>query len=309
MIWAAVDCLAACVAVCLLAPRLGPLVQPALATRILGTTAVATAIALFWVAVLGAGTLLAQIPVVARAGEWSPELLAAADPVPRWAALGCLVMAIRALVLGARTIGSQLTGLLDLRRTLNGLPAAGSLTVIDDPRGVAFATPARGGRIVVSTGMLRALEPDERRALLAHESAHVRHGHYWWVAAARVSAAICPMLRATARGVAQSAERWADEDAATRLGDRMVVARAVARAALHTSAAASPRGSVAAADGHVVRRVEAMLRPPPRRRLAPALLLVSLLALSSITAWKFGEHTDTLFDRAPADAGAAIPAP
>ncbi len=300
MIWAVLDCLAGCFAVAVLAPRIGPLVQPPLATRLLTGASVAIALAVLWVLGLSAGTVLGQIPVVARVGEWSPQLLAAEDPVPRWAAISCLLAAAYGLAAGTRCLAAQLTGLLAIRRTLADTRAAGALIVLDDARGVAFATPVRGGRVVVSTGMLRALEPDERQALLAHEFSHRQHGHYWWVAAARVSAAICPILTPTARRVAQSAERWADEDAASQVGDRMIVARALARAALHTSAAPTPAGTVAGTGGPLVSRVEAMFAPPPRRRLAPACVLVGLLALSIITAWLVGEHTDTLFDHAEA---------
>lgn len=48
--------------------------------------------------------------------------------------------------------------------------------VLDDPVPDAYALDGLLGRIVVSTAMLRALVADERRALLAHESAHLPPG-------------------------------------------------------------------------------------------------------------------------------------
>jgi Zn-dependent protease with chaperone function len=297
MTWAALGCLAACLGLSLVAPHLGRSTRPDAATRLLAGISVATAGAVLWVVVLAAGTSVGQIPIVARIGEWSPQLLARFDPVPRWVAIGCTAIIAWALGSGTWIVCGQLRGLARLGRALAGAHPAGWLTVVDDPRGIAFATPAGGGRIVVSTGMLRALEPDERAVLLAHESAHVRHRDYWWVAAAHVAASVCPILRATARVVAQSAERWADEDAAAAVGDRAVVARALARAALHTPAR-SPRGAVAAAHGQILGRVEAMLAPPPVRRAAPVWILVILLVISLVTAWQVGANADAVFDRA-----------
>jgi Zn-dependent protease with chaperone function len=160
---------------------------------------------------------------------------------------------------------------------------------------VAFATPVRGGRVVLTTGALRALPPDERRALLAHEEAHLRHHHYWWVSAAEIAATMCPPFRATARRVGEAAERWADEDAAVAVGDRRVVARALARTALYGSVP-RPSGAVSAAGGPMVVRVQAMLDPPPGRRLLPATALVILLGLSLMTAWTVGSRADDFFD-------------
>ncbi|MEV5747139.1 M48 family metalloprotease [Actinoallomurus sp. NPDC052308] len=60
-------------------------------------------------------------------------------------------------------------------------PGTGRLVVLDQPAIEAFAVPAGRkdhGRIAVSTGTLRTLNADERRVLLAHETAHLRHRHY-----------------------------------------------------------------------------------------------------------------------------------
>ncbi|MGW7378006.1 SpoIIE family protein phosphatase [Streptomyces sp. NPDC054794] len=42
----------------------------------------------------------------------------------------------------------------------------------------AYALLGRPGRIVVTSGMLRALPAEERAVLLAHEQAHLAHGHH-----------------------------------------------------------------------------------------------------------------------------------
>ncbi|MFI8888429.1 M48 family metalloprotease [Streptomyces sp. NPDC053813] len=62
-----------------------------------------------------------------------------------------------------------------------GVPEAGRLCVLNDPRPDAFALPGglrRSDRIVVTSGMLRALGPAEREALLAHERAYLAARHH-----------------------------------------------------------------------------------------------------------------------------------
>jgi len=177
VIWASAGCLVACLGLAVAGPRWSRSIHPATATRLLTAISVAVVLGFLWVLGLAAGIAIGQIPAVARFGDWSPALLAAEDPVPRWIAYGCLAVALWAVVLGIRTIAAQLGGLRRLQRTLADVPAAGQLTVLPDPRPIAFATPAAGGRIVVSTGMLRVLGPDERRVLLTHEAAHIRHRH------------------------------------------------------------------------------------------------------------------------------------
>ncbi|MEP6851048.1 MAG: M48 family metalloprotease [bacterium] len=55
------------------------------------------------------------------------------------------------------------------------------LVVVQDDLPDALALPGMSGRIVVSTGMLRALSAEEKRVLLAHEAAHLTHRHYVYV--------------------------------------------------------------------------------------------------------------------------------
>jgi Zn-dependent protease with chaperone function len=296
MIWTGFGCIAACLLLALVAPRVGRSIEPALATRLLGGVSVAVALSVLWVIGLDASTSLVQIPVIARFGDWSPQLLRLADPVPVWLAIGCGIVASAAVFAGISTAVRRIRGLVTMRRMIARGATTGPLIVIDDLRVAAFATPVGGGRVAITTGMLRLLHSDERRALLAHESAHLRHRHYWWVTAADLAASVCPPLRATAQMVGESAERWADECAATAVGDRKVVARALARAAV-SAAPLQPAGGVTAVGGHVVDRVQAMLAPPPARRLVPVWALVVLLSLSTMAAWTVGRGADTMFDQ------------
>lgn len=93
----------------------------------------------------------------------------------------------------------------------------------------AYALP--GGdrdRVVVIPALPACLEPAERRALFAHERAHLAALHHRLLVAVRLARAN-PFLRPLRTAVSYTAERWADEDAAHTVGSRRVVARAMAR--------------------------------------------------------------------------------
>jgi len=92
----------------------------------------------------------------------------------------------------------------------------------------------------------------------AHERSHLRHRHHWYLVATEMAVAVVPPLRRLADQVRFATERWADEDAAAALGgDRDLVARAIARAAL---ASVDHQHAVMALAGTGVReRVEAMV--------------------------------------------------
>ena len=125
---------------------------------------------------------------------------------------------------------------------------------------MAMTLPGRSARIVVSSGMLRCLEADELRVLFAHEEAHGRHRHDRFLAIADVVATALPILRPAMRQLQHATERWADESAATAVGDRRLVARAIARAALATNDA-PPAPAMGLGTSSVVARVDALLRP------------------------------------------------
>ncbi|WP_317621392.1 M48 family metalloprotease, partial [Streptomyces sp. CBMA123] len=118
-----------------------------------------------------------------------------------------------------------------LRQALERLrhPADHPLTVLDDDRADAFALPGRlrrpgrggePGRIVVTSGMLRALNGPERSALLAHERAHLTGRHHVFLALAEHAADLHPALRPLRAPLGYHLERWADEVAAAQVGDR-----------------------------------------------------------------------------------------
>ncbi|MFF0095127.1 M48 family metalloprotease [Streptomyces canus] len=210
-----------------------------------------------------------------------------------------LVMAVSVFAGGALAV----TCITAVRRTLSemrrlraahgdiaGLPDAGGLCVVDDTHPDAYALP--GGRrspslVVVTTGMLRALTPDEREVLLAHERAHLAGRHHLFLAAAQLAGWCHPALAAVAPHVSFSAERAADEAAALATGDRTLAAAAVGHAALATTRprAVLPSFAPSAVTGPVPARVKALLAHAPARRLAPVLLaFVVLIGLAGTSA-------------------------
>ncbi|WP_435176797.1 M56 family metallopeptidase [Actinacidiphila sp. bgisy145] len=164
--------------------------------------------------------------------------------------------------------------------------AAGDLTVLSDSRADAYALPGsfgQPGRIVVTSGMLRALDPAEREVLLAHERAHITGRHHLFLTVLALACACHPALRVLRTPLSYALERGADEAAATAVGDRKVAALAIGRAALagHT-AAVRPHAALSATTGPVPMRVSALLTP--RRARAPRALAALLAAALTLSA-------------------------
>ncbi len=106
-------------------------------------------------------------------------------PVELAALLGLAVISVRLLAVAVRRGRALLTAY----RLAATLSAHGEeLAVLDDPAPVAYAVPGRPGRIMASTGLLRALDAGERRAVLAHERSHLRHRHHLHHAAGQLAA-------------------------------------------------------------------------------------------------------------------------
>jgi Zn-dependent protease with chaperone function len=282
-----------------------------LATRLpprLGTwmlTGVAVALAALSTAVLAilALTAILRIPLVASAGHLSAAVIRREDPASLSAALVAAVLLAAATFAAARAGYRRARGLVSAARAARCLPGPGQVVVIPDGVADAYTVPGWPGRIVVTAGMLDALDPAERRVLLAHERAHADNHHYLFTALAHFAAAANPLLRPVAAAVSYTVERWADESAARHCGDRRLAARAVGKAALASSRTGVPRSPRLApvigitgpllspvrrltgqgSLGPVPRRVAALLTPAPSLRpllvtVAAAVVLVSGVA-------------------------------
>jgi Zn-dependent protease with chaperone function len=225
---------------------------------------------------------LAPVPAVARLGGWSPQTpLNVGTTVPVGVCCGAALLAIALSVLN--TGCRFLWWTVRLRRGLERAAGREGLVVMPNDDPLAVALPVHGGLIVVSRGVLAALDSRETCALLAHERAHLRCRHHLFLAVVTLSTVLNPLVWPLRSAAVFSLERWADEVAARRVGDRRVVATAVAKAALASTK--RTRFALAAAGGSVPRRVSALLQAPAPRRYWPWLTALCVGATVAITAW------------------------
>ncbi|MGW2958589.1 M56 family metallopeptidase [Streptomyces sp. NPDC001220] len=262
-------------------PLIGRRVAPALAARVLTAAAALTAAATTWSLVLLTTALLGDAPPVIREAREDGRPLT--DPVPEVIGLAaCLALAVVVWRV-QRAVRAERRTRRALRRLCAGHPGDTELVVAASRVPQAFAIPGRPGRILVTSAMLSALAPAERRVLLAHERAHLTHRHGLMVTATTLAAAANPLLGPVRAAVTFLVERWADERAATEVGDRGTTARALARAALSAGRA---RQSCALnfTDRAVTRRVAALQTSPPPSLWPAAVAVLALGALAALFA-------------------------
>jgi Zn-dependent protease with chaperone function len=307
----------------LAAPRLADRLEPRVATWLLAGSAVVLAggstVALGVLVLAG----LIRVPLLAFLGHWSLGSVQQADPVSKAEAVLAAVLLVVVSVAALRLVRRRVRALVEAGFEAACLPGAGEYVVIDDPAPEAYALPGhpgRPGRIVVSSGMLAALDEGEREVLIAHERTHLRAHHYAFVAVAHLAAAANPLLRPVGTAVAYTVERWADETAASACGDRHRAARAVGKAALaakhapgrNPATALGIRGvlrrSALHGAGPVPRRVAALLAPAPRSHRTlpwalpwgvpwlPVLATGLLLAASGVCAFTAAHDIHLLLD-------------
>jgi len=121
-----------------------------------------------------------------------------------------------------------------------GVAPAPPIEFLDRDAPVLFCTGVRRHAIVLSRGAVRLLDPDELRAALAHELAHLaRHdpAASWAVMAARALMWFNPAFQVLSRALARDAEWLADERAAVACGDRLALASGLLK--LHRATAGS----------------------------------------------------------------------
>ncbi|MGW3647779.1 M56 family metallopeptidase [Streptomyces sp. NPDC000878] len=252
--------------------------HPRTATRLLtgvaAVMAVCSTVCLALLMVVGT----AQLPGNPLPDGWSDPEVREAVPYDEVAGK----VAIPALCVVALACGQTLWRHRRVRRrahrALAGLPGM-EVAVLPDKVPYAYALPGgRRDRIVVTTALLDSLEPAERRALFAHERAHLTARHHRHLLAVHLAARANPFLRPLRTAVSYTAERWADEDAAQAVGSRRTVARAIGRAALVSHGAPPATLAGFAAPGPVPRRVAALLGPAPTGRRWPSVFTTVGLA-------------------------------
>lgn len=246
---------------------------PAAASWLLAASSLALAVASSAVLGLLALSALIRLPVIDAVGHLSRAAVASGDAVSVPVAIVAGTLLAAAATAACRAAWQRAAAIARAHRHASGLPGAGEVVVTEDSTADAYTVPGWPCRIVITQGMLRALSLGERSVLLAHERTHARHSHYLFTSVARLAAAANPLLRPVASEVGYAIERWADERAAAETGDRSLAARAIAHAALATSAAPPDRNAAMTALGLITQgrrgRGEGRHRKPPGRRAGP----------------------------------------
>ena len=270
--------LAVSIAAALAAEPLSRRLAPASAVRLLTAVAVLTGLLTLWVLTALALGGLGEVPWLAERLGWCQPVTQIRHGVPL-ALAGPAALALLTLVL-------RTARLIRRWQILGSEPSTDALAVIPTGTALAYAVPGRPGHIVTSKGMLTLLDAQERRAMLAHEQAHLDLAHHRYLRAAELAAGV-PLLRPVARAIRYATERWADEEAAVAVGDRRLVARALSRAALATTPSV-PAGAVGLVGEGMVERVTGLLDQPmpsldPTQAVLLAVTVATLLTTAAVT--------------------------
>jgi Zn-dependent protease with chaperone function len=158
-------------------------------------------------------------------------------------------------------------------------PAVPGARVLDHPTPVAYCLPGRRSRLVLSVGALRALDPAQVVAVLAHERAHLRERHdlvvlpfvAWGATAPFVRGMVCAQV-----AVAALIEMRADDVAAARSEP------AALACALRTVGGAVPTAAVGSFVTALDRRLDRITAPPAP--LSPATRTLVRLAAAALAA-------------------------
>jgi Zn-dependent protease with chaperone function len=146
--------------------------------------------------------------------------------------------------------------------------AVPGVLVLDHPLTVAYCVPGLRSRVVVSSGALATLTPDEVAAVLAHEQTHARERHDLVLLPFLV---LRPLCRFAADAVALLVEMRADQSAAPRS----------LATALHRFTAVTPPGALGMADAAVVARLQRLHQEPLPNVVCWLVVLAGLTLVST----------------------------
>jgi Zn-dependent protease with chaperone function len=174
---------------------------------------------------------------------------------------------------------------------LDGQPSGAVVLRADRP--AAYCVPGRPGTIVLTTGALEVLEPDELEAVLAHERAHLAGRHHLLTGLTKGLASVVPLFNKGAAEIVRLTELRADDVASLGRG-RATLARALLTMATGASFPVPARAlaAIPPGGGAITARVRRLLTPAPRSArlwhataLAAAIVAVVALpsALSAVT--------------------------
>jgi Zn-dependent protease with chaperone function len=222
-------------------------------------------------ALLGSGVVYGLAPLgpsLPTAVGNTAEMLTAGR-VPQLGATHVLAL-LAALVLALRLVGvlvAVTTRTLRARRRHRDLldllatpwPDVPHAQVLDHPVPVAYCLPGLRSRLVVSAGVLDALDPPAVKAVLAHEQAHLRERHdlvvlpfvAWGATAPFVRGMVCAQV-----AVAALVEMRADDVASAAVTPKQLTG------ALRTVGGAAPAAALSSFTDALDRRLLRIVRPP-----------------------------------------------
>jgi hypothetical protein len=223
-------------------------------------------------ALLGSGVIYGLRPFGPTTPAAVPNALAAVagGRWPEEMGLGHALALVAALLFALRLVGVLVAvtvrtlrtrrrhrDLLDLLAT--PWPAVPGAHVLDHPVPVAYCLPGLRSRLVLSAGVLDALEPAAVAAVLAHERAHLRERHdlvvlpfvAWGATAPFVQGMVCAQL-----AVAALVEMRADDVATA------CTTRTQPTGALRSMGAAAPAAAVTSFSVALEHRLDRILAPP-----------------------------------------------
>lgn len=218
-----------------------------------------------------------------------------------WVGLGGLAVACAGLVIRA---GRALLQARSHAQTLVRLarPVA-DVRVLDTDAPLAVACGVGCGHILLSSGLVEALPPEQLRVVLAHERAHLANRDVRWRLVARVLSALhFPGTRARLlQALVLASEQRCDRVAADEVGSRVLVAETLlAVERLYVRRTLTPTQAFAAAFGtdFLHERIQALLTAKPDGRMpvgtALAVVVATLLIASAGSVHHFTEFLTTL---------------
>lgn len=213
---------------------------------------------------------------------------------------------VAAIALGASLVCSMRTGRRNAMacRRLRVEPWLGrhrlddgvEIVTVPSADRLAYAVPGRPDQVIVSDGLLGALDSDEAEAVLRHERAHLRHGHHDALVLARDIESWLgwfPPMRESVGALRLGVERWADEDA----GSGSEAARPAVRRALVKVVTLAIQPAPAFTDAcTIAARLNALGTTPPSPslpvRVAATGPMIGLctLVLGAVVACAFAAH-------------------
>lgn len=184
----------------------------------------------------------------------------------------------------SRVLNRQLGNLFRLSR------GQGRLRVLDDDRVVALAIGGRRPAVMLSKGLISQLSLHQRRIVLAHECAHLRHGDHWrnnlvalWLAL------FLPPISRRLRQIWRNALEQAADDAAAQRFDPIDIAETL----LHVLSLQTlhVRGALSMISGDAEIRIRRLLAGPDGEQANAALFeWICIAILPAIITTAFVQH-------------------